>query len=92
MREVVESERFSRERNGIVHDTERWDDMFVGLEWALSNKPEFGQATGAEGIYAIPVWPWRGMIDLVVYYEFDEGRVTLLSIIRAMPDPNDEEE
>jgi hypothetical protein len=87
LRQVIESKRFSRERDRLLtDDIRRWDEIFRGIEWALCQAPErVGKETSAPGIRAVPVAQPPGQIDLVVYYTFNDEQVTLLSIRQAEP-------
>ena len=92
MRTVVSDDRFDAARDGITPDIERWDEVFRGVEGALAWAPELGQATSAQGIYALPTEDWPGVPPLVVYYRFDEKEVTLLDIREADSEPSHEDE
>ena len=80
MRTVVCDKRFNAARDRITPDIERWDEVFRGVEWALSRAPELGQATSAPGIHALATDDWPDVLATVVYYRFDGGEVTLLDI------------
>lgn len=83
-REIVESTRFASERDAIMGDVRRWDEIFFGIDWALCLDPEeAGQTTSAPGIWAVPIVLPAGEPDLLVYYTFNDERVTLMSIRRV---------
>lgn len=87
-REVVESRRFSRERDELQPDVERWDEIFFGIDWALCQNPEeVGKETSVPGIRAIPIILPPGEGNLLVYYTYNDERVTLLSVREAEPEP-----
>lgn len=88
-REVVESDRYTREASKIEPDAQRFDELVNGLIWAISVHPESHEQIGDTEIWAIASEPWPGVPECVIYYSFNETTVTLESI-RLARDVEDE--
>lgn len=82
MRDVIESERFAREKEAIEPDIQRMDEILDGVTWVLAVRPEIGKRTNNPDIWAIATDPWDS-ISLVVYYSFNERQVVLKSIRKS---------
>jgi len=79
-RVVVASQQFEADREKIEKDVQRWDEVFRGVEWALSRVPEYGQPTSVDGVLGLPTDDWPGVPSCVVYYRYDDRQVILLGI------------
>ena len=83
-RTIVETSRFQQERGDIEPSVARWDEVMIGVLWALCRETvRAGQTTGVDGIFALPTDDWPGAPALVIYYTFDDNTVTLRSVILA---------
>lgn len=84
-REVIESPRYTKERNLLQPDVARMDEILDGVVWVLSEDPTVGRKTPNPAIWAMPTIAWN-TVPLVVYYSFNENQVVLESIIKAISD------
>lgn len=85
-RTIIESAQFKRERDAILPNIARWDEVMRGVTWALCREPgKAGRVTGVDGVFALPTEPWPGAPGVVIYYTFNEDTVTLHSVILAEP-------
>jgi hypothetical protein len=79
--EIVESERFGRERDEISKDVARWDEVMNGVTWALAREPETaGKRTVVEDVYGLPTEAAPGVPATVIYYRVHARQVELLSV------------
>ena len=80
-RTVIRDHRFEQELAALVPNAALADQAICGLEIVLSRTPRRGVPIGPEPLWATPVYTLGP--DLLVYYEFDDDTVTLLSVIEA---------
>ncbi len=80
-RTVIREHRFERELAAIEPSARLADQAVCGLEDILSRRPKRGVPIGPDPMWATPIYTLGP--NLLVYYEFDENTVTLISIIAA---------
>lgn len=81
-RTVIESERFTGERERLDPSVRRMDQALTGVVSILATTPTLGQQTNKPGIWAMPTKEWDD-VPLVIYYSFDSETVVLESVVRA---------
>lgn len=81
LRTVIRSHRFESELAEIEPKAELADEAVSGLEWVLARDPRFGVPIGVEPVWALPLFSLGP--DLLVYYQFDDHTVTLLSVVET---------
>ena len=80
-RTVIREHQFERELAAIEPNAHLADQAVCGLEDVLSRRPTRGVPIGQEPMWATPIYSLGP--DLLVYYEFDDDTVTLISVIEA---------
>jgi hypothetical protein len=92
-REACFTELFDQQREEIAPDLVRFEEAWRYTEAVALHHPRRGIETETAGIWVAPMQlPIDGeRVRASVFYEFDEGKVTFLSIVRN-PDEEDGEE
>lgn len=81
-RQVVESADFAIARQSVPLDARRWENVLSSISWAVGSDPEqAGEETDTEGVWALTTDTYPGAPGLIVYYKWDEARVTLLGLV-----------
>ena len=80
-RTVIRDPRFEAELAAIQPNARLADQAVCGLEDVLSRTPRRGAPIGPVPLWATPVYTLGP--NLLVYYEFDDDTVTLVSIVEA---------
>ncbi len=80
-RTVIREHRFEEELAAIEPNARLADQAACGLEDVLSRRPTRGVPLGPDPLWATPIYTLGP--NLLVYYEFDDDTVTLISIIEA---------
>lgn len=81
VRTVVETQEFERQRNAVMPDIRRFDEIMRGVYWALSTRPEVSPLVshGSE-VHVLKTDEFAGVPRLRIFYRFDESTVHLLWI------------
>jgi len=80
---VQESEQFRAEKNRITYGERDADDAYqMQVYWPLARNPQCGVRSTRFGIWMFFFQPVPGH-EYVVYYEFNDTLVVLLSIVPA---------
>jgi hypothetical protein len=59
-RDIVHTERYSREAREAFATVERGAEALAALEWALGERAEFGQRVRGSTLRVWPIWPGDG--------------------------------
>jgi len=84
-RDIIEEDRFGREKAQLYKDARRADDALQGILDVICRRPESGSRCGDAGMWYAAAQGWD-VTPFVLFYRWDERHVHLLSIIRAQPD------
>ncbi len=86
-REVIWDPRVKRELEELYDSPERAEEAIRGLGWTLARLAEHG---GAVRDTPYSCWPIHlPDASYVVYYKYDDRRVTCLSLRKAIPPGDD---
>jgi hypothetical protein len=93
-RQIVESERFTKELKALEKSARKADEFVDGAKWVLCRGPEIvGTRIGKGPVWFLPVAEGAPSIDQVVlYYAFDDESVHFLSIQKTKYPPQEPEE
>lgn len=93
-REACFAERFDLERDAITPDLVRFEEAWRYTEAVALHHPRRGLETATEGIWVAPMQlPIDGeRVRASIFYEFDDQKVTFLSIARNQDEDDGEEE
>lgn len=83
-RSITRTARFESELAAIEPDVRRSDEFLDGVEWVLCRRPEEGArvAPNSRIWYFTTNVSARGL-ELVLFYSFDDDRVTWLSLLNT---------
>jgi hypothetical protein len=76
---IVESPRFSKERERVAGDTRRFDEAMRAIDFRLCREPEGGIRISRRGLYATCINFPDGQ-TFAIFYTFDDEKVVLQSI------------
>ncbi|HEV8582403.1 MAG TPA: hypothetical protein VGX68_25330 [Thermoanaerobaculia bacterium] len=78
-RPLIESPRFTKERERFAPDARRFDDAMRAIDLRLSRDPENGIRISRGGLYATCITFSDGR-TFAIYYTFDDEKVVLESL------------
>jgi hypothetical protein len=79
IRVLVESPRFTRERERVASDARRFDEAMRAIDFRLCREPEGGIRISQGGLYATCINFPDGQ-TFAIFYTFDAEKVVLQSI------------
>lgn len=85
MRELVEEERYRRDREALHPNAELWDTVLRAALWRIASESECGESTNDPDIHSITT-DSPGDYRVVIDYRVVRQRVHLLSVQRASAD------
>jgi hypothetical protein len=79
LRTVVEEPGFTAGRDAILPDVRRWDEFWIGVEWALTQDPEGFDRIPDHNLWVIvsEPSPRTGMPRMRVFYSFNDEFIYL---------------
>lgn len=82
--------RFEADAARIEPDAKQWDEILRGVEWQLTRDPRSGERVGRTDVWAVPSRPFvnrrEEIVELTVYYRFDDDNVTLIAVTETVLD------